>query len=97
MTHLLTMDMDSDAVSTADPTGEFRRNGFTGKGVQLPISYDGRGSEWAKKTLKQEFRVCALRNRLYMREFDPAYFGGYRILYVPIGGRGIKIAKEWLS
>jgi hypothetical protein len=94
---LLTVNMDSASIAAADPIGEMRRNGFTGKAVPVATSSDGKGSEWTHKTVNTSFRVCEQRNRLYKRESGPLYFGGYRIMYVPLVGRGLQVAREWLS
>jgi hypothetical protein len=41
------------------------------------------------------FRVW--EGRLWRKEVSACFFGGYQIKYIPLFGRGLRIAAEWLS
>ena len=62
----------------------------------VPVSHDGRGSEWARVN-GCDLRICGLRRRMYRREIGPQFFGGFRVVYVPLEGRGLKVAYEWVT
>jgi hypothetical protein len=79
-----------------DPVGDQRRQGLRQDAVPVAESTDGQGSVWTHKTATEAYRICRQRGLLYRKDWSSEFYGGHRIMTVPLVGRGLRIAHEWL-